>query len=373
MKSARVLIVFSSSELGGAERSLTRMALASSGPVSFALATLDGPGPWSDWCRAEGATPIVLGDRHGMDGHGRFGVVALMRLIRLVRAERYAVLYVIGLRASLMLRLVKPWLCGARLVQGVRWNPNSSSRLDRAFRLVERMLGGLIDLYICNSRVAAQTLDQALHIRARRIRVIYNGVAQAPPAPAPLSTRPMHVLTVANLSPRKGYLEYIEQVVAPLNERLPEARFLIVGRDEMAGAVQHKIADLGLTQVVTCVGFQPDVSAYLGAARAFVLPSLWNEGCPTSILEAMAHGLPAIAFALDGIPELIEHDADGILIPVGDYPRMAATIERLLLDPDGAARLAMRGREKVLAQFRIGNSAAAHVKAFSELLLEQRK
>lgn len=373
MKSTRVLIVFSSSELGGAERSLTRMALASSGPVSFDLATLDGPGPWSDWCRAEGAAPIVLGDRHATDGHGRFGVLTLMRLISLVRAERYAVLYVIGLRASLMLRLVKPWLCGARLVQGVRWNPNSGSRLDRVFRLVERTLGGLIDLYICNSRIAAQTLDQALHIPARRIRVIYNGVARPPPAPAPLSARPMHVLTIANLSPRKGYLEYIEQVVAPLNKRLPEARFVIVGRDEMAGAVQHKIADLGLTQVVTCVGFQPDVSAYLSAARVFVLPSLWNEGCPTSILEAMAYALPIIAFALDGIPELIEHDADGILIPMGDYPRMAATIEQLLLDPDGAARLAMRGREKVLAQFRIANSAAAHVKAFSELLLEQRK
>lgn len=370
MKSTRVLVVFSSSELGGAERSITRMSLVPNGPVRFDLATLDGVGPWSVWCRELGAAAIVLGDRRKTAGHGRFGLGALIRLLKLVRKERYAALYVIGLRASLMLRLAKPWLRGACLVHGVRWNPNSSSRLDWAFRLVERTLGWLIDLYICNSRIAAQTLEQSLHIPSRRIRVIYNGLTQLPASPAPLPERPMQVLTIANLSPRKGYLEYIEQVVAPLHQRLPDVRFVIVGRDEMAGAVQQRIDDLGLAEVVACVGFQQDVATFLNAARVFVLPSLWNEGCPTSILEAMAHGLPAVAFELDGIPELVEHNADGLLVPKGDYPGMAAAIERLLIDLDAAAKLGKSGRYKALAHFKIESSAAAHVKAFDKMLLE---
>ena len=55
-----VLMVFSSSELGGAERSLTRMALTSSS-IDYRLATLDGEGPWCDWVRTQGSQPIVFG------------------------------------------------------------------------------------------------------------------------------------------------------------------------------------------------------------------------------------------------------------------------------------------------------------------------
>jgi glycosyltransferase involved in cell wall biosynthesis len=287
--------------------------------------------------------------------------------------QRYEALYVIGLRASLLLRLAKPCLRGARLVQGVRWNPNSESCLDRAFRLAERVLGRLIDLYICNSKAAAQTIDHELHIPPRRVRVIYNGLAQIPATLPSFSERSLQVLTIANLSPRKGYLEYIEQVVAPLCKRLPEARFVIVGRDEMAGAVQRKIANLELAEVVTCVGFQQDVSGYFGTACVFALPSLWNEGCPTSILEAMAHGLPTVAFALDGIPELVEHDVDGILVPLKDYERMGKAIEQLLQDPARAMCMGMRGRDKVMTRFKVEHSAAAHVRAFDELLLDPNK
>ncbi len=368
----RVLIVFSSSELGGAERSLTRMALAVPDSVDYDMATLDGEGPWSAWCRTLGGTPLVLGERRAGRGHGRFGLRALARLVGLVRSRRPALIYVIGLRASLLLRLVKPWLRGALLVQGVRWNPNSDSRLDRAFRAVERMLGGLIDLYICNSRIAAHTLNLQLHIPLHRIQVIYNGLEKSFTAPMSLSVRPMQVLTIANLSPRKGYLEYLEQVVAPLSKKLPGVRFVLVGRDEMAGAVQNKIAELGLGQIVACIGFQQDVSTFLNDARVFVMPSLWNEGCPTSILEAMAYGLPPVAFELDGIPELIVHETDGILVPMGDYDRMRSEIESLLQDPERAIRLGEHGRDKVLAHFGIETAAVEHAKAFSNLLQEQR-
>ncbi|MFI4981464.1 MAG: hypothetical protein ACHQIO_14050, partial [Nevskiales bacterium] len=117
MKQRRLLIVFSSSELGGAERSLTRMALAARPTLDFDLATLDGPGPWADWCRALGQEPILLGEDVAHAAHGRFGLRAILRLIRLVRVQRYAAIYVIGLRAAFALRLFKPWLRGAQLVQ----------------------------------------------------------------------------------------------------------------------------------------------------------------------------------------------------------------------------------------------------------------
>lgn len=363
----RVLLVFSSSELGGAERSLTRMALAGNGDVEFALATLDGPGPWVDWCRQQGRQPFVLGERHSAGRHGRFGVRAIARLAALVRRERYSALYVIGLRASIWLRLMRPWFCNVLLVQGVRWNPDSNSRLDRAFRLVERMLGWLIDCYICNSKAAAATLVQRIGIPEKKIRVIYNGLERLPPVSVQRPEHAPQILTVANLSPRKGFIEYLEQVVAPLGRRYPWLRFVIVGRDEMMGAVQRKAQALGLQKVVTFTGFRMEVAEEFNTASVFVLPSLWNEGCPTAILEAMASGLPVVAFSIDGIPELIDHEVEGLLTPARDYVGMAKAIEGLLAAPRLSARLGQAGRSKVASRFLIEHSVRTHVSTFQEL------
>lgn len=374
MRRARVLVVFSSSELGGAERSLTRMALAANGGVDFALATLDGPGPWADWCCQQGVKPFVLGRRRSANRHGRFGVIALMRLAALVRRERYPALYVIGLRASIWLRLMRPWLRNVRLVHGIRWNPDSNSRLDRAFRLVERMLGSLIDCYICNSKAAAATLAQRVGIPQKKIRVIYNGLEHLPPAGTQQPEHaPRRILTVANLSPRKGYVEYLEQVVAPLSKCYAWVRFVIVGRDEMAGTVQRRVEALGLQKAVTFTGFRMDVSEEFNTASVFVLPSLWNEGCPTAILEAMAYRLPVVAFAMDGIPELIDHEVEGLLTPPRDYAGMAKAIETLLAAPALSARLGQAGRSKVASRFLVEHSVNAHVLTFKELLISSRE
>ena len=74
----RILLVFSSSELGGAERSLTRMALSSS-PCIYQLATLDGEGPWCDWVRSQGQKPLVFGARNQVL-HGSLRLSALILL-----------------------------------------------------------------------------------------------------------------------------------------------------------------------------------------------------------------------------------------------------------------------------------------------------
>ena len=147
----RVLMVFSSSELGGAERSLTRMAMASSQRV-YQLATLDGEGPWCDWARSQGLQPLVFGERRG-PLHGTLRLRAFVSLVRHVRREHIKIIYVCGLRASFWLRLLKWLMPDIKLVDGIRWNPDSNSRLDKIFRVVERWLNGLVDLYITNSEI----------------------------------------------------------------------------------------------------------------------------------------------------------------------------------------------------------------------------
>ena len=147
----KTLLLFSSSELGGAERSLSRMAMVTAqDETDYTLATLGGEGPWCDWVRSENQTPIVFG--------GSFTLLALWRLIKFVRRSKPDILYVCGARASFYLRLLKVAMPNVVLIHGVRWNPSSNSGLDRFFRAIEKVTHPLVDAWITNSSIAKSTL-----------------------------------------------------------------------------------------------------------------------------------------------------------------------------------------------------------------------
>ena len=361
----RVLMVFSSSELGGAERSLTRMAMASSQRV-YQLATLDGEGPWCDWARSQGLQPLVFGERRG-PLHGTLRLRAFVSLVRHVRREHIKIIYVCGLRASFWLRLLKWLMPDIKLVDGIRWNPDSNSRLDKIFRVVERWLNGLVDLYITNSEIAAITLIEKCGISAEKIRVIYNGLADIPIDVIPLAERPLNVLTVANFNPRKGYLEYL-LAIESVHKVIPNARFILVGRDDMNGEVQRAISAAGMAGFVSCEGFQSDVSNYFESARVYVLPSLWGEGCPTSLLESMAWGIPVVANKIDGVPELIRNGVDGFLLNSRNKEKMAACIIELLSNCQIATALGNAGRDKVSRDFTMEACSRLHEQEFIKLI-----
>ena len=361
----RILLVFSSSELGGAERSLTRMALASP-PGVYQLATLDGEGPWCDWVRSQGQQPLLFGVRNGAL-HGSLRLGAFVSMLRHVRREGIQIVYICGLRASLWLRLLNPLMPGVKLVHGIRWNPDSNSRLDRFFRVVERWLNGLVDLYITNSQIAATTLVERCGVSAEKIRVIHNGLAEMPTNILPLAERPVNVLTVANLNPRKGYLEYLLAIESLLQE-IPDVHFTFVGRDDMNGKVQSDIRKRDLSERISYVGFQEDVSSWMRVARLLVVPSLWGEGCPTAVLEAMSHGVPVIGYSLDGLPELVRHGQDGLLVPVADTKSLAMAIIKLLRETEVTDKMSASSLERSEAEFQLNSCVMKHRDALRLLM-----
>jgi glycosyltransferase involved in cell wall biosynthesis len=90
-------------------------------------------------------------------------------------------------------------------------------------------------------------------------------------------------------------------------------------------------------------------SSFMSSLDVFLLPSL-AEGTPNSIIEAMTHGLPVIASAVGGIPDLLSDDS-GILIPPGDDVALAQAMERLASDPDLRSRMGRAARERYLNLF----------------------
>lgn len=358
----RVLLLFTSSQLGGAERSLTRMALEDNN-VDYFLATLDAEGPWCTWLRSLNKKPLVFGS-----GNGNLSLLwSIYRLFKFIRTSDINILYVCGARASFIIRILRFFIPETKIINGIRWNPSSNSRLDVFSRVSERFLNAFIDAYITNSQAAKNTLIERCGITDSKITVIYNGIDLPLGKGSSLFSRPINILTVANFNPRKGHVEYLEVVKNVLNIQ-PEVHFIFVGRDDMNSRVQHEIIKEGLENNISCVGFQSDISQYYKEARLFVLPSLWGEGCPTSILEAMSYGVPVVAYSVDGVMELISERKDGRVIEVKNYQKMSDAIIELLKNTKLSIKYGLAGQKKVSELFTLIASANNHEQVYTRLL-----
>ncbi len=154
---------------------------------------------------------------------------------------------------------------------------------------------------------------------------------------------------VARLSEEKGVSVFL-QAAARISPLVPEAQFLIIGdgplREELESLAQH----LGLGGHAHFLGYRSDARALIELLEVLVVPSL-HEGSPLVVLEAMSAGIPIVASAVGGIPDQIEHDKEGILVPSKDPVALGDAILRLLRDRALARRLGEAGRERVGSTF----------------------
>ncbi|MCE8427887.1 MAG: glycosyltransferase family 4 protein [Candidatus Methanoperedens sp.] len=156
------------------------------------------------------------------------------------------------------------------------------------------------------------------------------------------------VLGVGRLLPRKGFL-YLIEAAKKVVKLDPDVKFVIVGPDggEMQNLIQ-KINENDLADNFFLLGTVPrNVLRYLySCANIFVIPSFY-EGLPTTLLEAMACGIPVIGSNIDGIQIVVENDRDGLLIPPGNADILADKICLLLRDKILADKLSRNAKKKV--------------------------
>jgi glycosyltransferase involved in cell wall biosynthesis len=355
----KVLVVFSSDVPGGAEISLSRMALASF-DVSYDLCTLGRYKDWARWLKSQGGNPIILGNSDSGFKRPSF-IIAMFNLIKRFMNIHYDAVYVCGTRSAFVLRFILLFFPRTKFVHAIRWNPNTSFLRDRILRIVERWTGFLVDKWICNSESAKKTLTEKCGISSERIIVIYNGV-EYPETIIDITSRSNTVLTVANVSERKGYIDYLN-TIEKVHLVMPTVEFIFVGRDDMNGKLQVEIKKMGLDGVVRYDGYQKDLSLLYSSASIFVLPSKSSEGCPTSILEAHSFGVPVIAYKVDGIPEIVDDSVDGYLYDI-DNQAMHQGILNLISNPLLIESMGAQGRNKVKHKFTVEACANYHTDAF---------
>lgn len=250
---------------------------------------------------------------------------------------------------------------------------------DRRVRLYEwldRRHLPHMDHVVCVSDGQAEKVRRWCRVRPDRLSVIRNAArldvtaAATPAARARLAgflPRPAARVVVAagRLSPEKGFGVLVEAAAAVCRAD-PGVGVVLFGEGALRPVLERRVRDLDLTDRFVLPGFRHDLDELLPAADVAVLPS-YTEGLPNVALEASAAGVPVVATAVGGTPEVVADGRTGFLVRPGDPPALAAKLTELLLCVDTRRRMGEAGRRRMRERFTFAAQAAAYLDLFARL------
>lgn len=171
-----------------------------------------------------------------------------------------------------------------------------------------------------------------------------------------LSAQHIVIGLMSRLDPNKGVLFAVASL-APLLRKHAHLRVMIVGgtfgkfHTEHEAMIKRLVKDEGIEQAVIFTGFKQDVRAQLARFDIFLNPS-FDEGFGLSVIEAMTYGKPVFASRVGGIPEIIEHETNGLLFKVGDHRDLSECAQRLIDGEALRSTLGTAGSRTVEERFR---------------------
>ncbi len=198
-------------------------------------------------------------------------------------------------------------------------------------------------------------------VRRERISVLHNSVAPAAAtgedAARALSVKlglgegERVILSVGRLSQEKGHADLVA-ALGHLRSLAPDLSFrlVLVGDGPERTRLEEDARARGLSERVVFAGHHADVRPFYALADVLVLPS-YSEGSPNVLLEAMAAGLPVVATAVGGVPEIVEHEESALLVAPRDEQALAAAVARILSDAPLARGLAAKAAELAAVRF----------------------
>ncbi len=263
-----------------------------------------------------------------------FDLRPVWKLVRIVRREGYHLLHAHTARSALIAGVVSK-ITGVPMVHHVhsptandsthRWR----ARINAFFeRISLRRASALIAV---SGSLGQHVLGRGFN--AEIVSVVANGVRSRRPVPARTPSKTEWTLgTVALFRPRKGFEVLLHSLAILRSLGLP-VRLRAVGGFETPQyerRIKELTERLALTDAVDFTGFTRDVDAELARMDLFVLPSLFGEGMPMVVLEAMAAGVPVVATRVEGIPEAIRDGRDGLIAEPDDPQDLAAALQRII-------------------------------------------
>jgi glycosyltransferase involved in cell wall biosynthesis len=246
-----------------------------------------------------------------------------------------------------------------RCLEGSRWR--SVAAATDAYVSRVRGLYDRVDRFLAPSAFLRDRVVEG-GIRADHVHVLPNPVVAAA-EPRRARDEPPYVLYAGRLVAEKGIDTLLDAAA-----RLPDgARLRLMGSGRMEAHVRGRVAAEGLPVEVLGARGPQEVAAHVRTAAAAVLPALWWENCPMAVLEAAAQGIPVVASAVGGIPELVDDGVTGLLVPPGDASALASALSRLVDHRDEAARMGAAAWARVRTRHDPGRHVSDLLGSYAEV------
>jgi glycosyltransferase involved in cell wall biosynthesis len=293
---------------------------------------------------------------------------AARRLRRLIREKRFDLVYANEAHALTSAWLARahrrvPLVAARRVAFALSRSPISRARYRAATRILA-----------ISEAVRRELLAAGLD--AARITVVPDGVEIPEPISAATRERARkrwgfraaetYIVNVGALTAEKGHALLIE-AFAKLRREMPNCRLLIAGEGRLRAQLEGQAQEASLGSAIIFAGFVPDVESVYAAGDLFVFPSL-QEGAGSSLLRAMAFGLPVLAFARGGVTEIIEDGTNGILLRQASAEALAWAAKGMLGDSELRERLSRGARERVASGYSADRMIDATAGIFEELI-----
>jgi len=170
---------------------------------------------------------------------------------------------------------------------------------------------------------------------------------------------------VGHLSEVKGHT-YLIEAAPKICKEFPDVKFVFAGSGPQRETLEKQVKNFNLSSNFHFLGVRRDIPELLNIIDIFVLPSLF-EGLPNVILEAMASSKPVVASAVGGIPEAVQHQVTGLLVPPKDPDALADAILKMLADREWATNMGKEGRKRVEEFFSIENEVKKIQQVYDDL------
>ena len=325
----------------------------------------------------------VIGERaqaagikvHPVRMRGEADIFAARRIAGLVRSREFDVVHMHTAHAHMLgcmacARNSNPVCIVSRRVDfPIRKRFLGLSRIKYVFR---------VDRYIAISNAVKEVLIKG-GVKPEKISVVYSGVESsgadgAGPdirAEFGLSDSEKIVGTVGALVGHKGH-RYLIEAAPIILEKHPHVKFIFVGDGELRSELKALASQFGVQHAIIFAGYRSDVHALLRQFDVYAAPS-HMEGLNTSILDALMAKRPVVAARAGGIPEIVEHDKTGLLVPPGDHVLLAEAVVEMLTDKEKALKLALAGCKSVQGRFTADKMVEGTISVYEDLLKDRGK
>jgi glycosyltransferase involved in cell wall biosynthesis len=248
---------------------------------------------------------------------------------------------------------------------------------------VDRLVQGWCDTVVGNSQAVVDFYRDKVGIEASRLSMIHSGIDPGEAGPIDENARRAArktlgladdagpVLFFAGRLAEQKRVEDLLKAADILQHLYPNIRLLIAGEGPLRASLTEFARGVDLGEKAKFLGLRDDMDTLYAAADIVVLPSSY-EGLPNVVMEAQLRAIPVVASAAPGTIELVEHDATGLLFPVGDSTGLARQIERVVSDEALARRLGAAGRTMIAEKFTTGIMTDRFESLYRELR-EKRK